>query len=56
MSDEPEPQVMATKTPDGWKLEINEVAWELIQEAVTMAVSGTIRKGDLTGRRALPIR
>jgi hypothetical protein len=56
MRDAPEPQVTATKTPDGWKLEINDVAWDLIQEAVMMAVSSAIREGDLTGRRALPFR
>lgn len=56
MSDVQEPQVTATKTPEGWKMELNDAGWEVLLEAVTEAVSSMLRESDPTGRRSLPFR
>jgi hypothetical protein len=56
MRNEQEPQITATKTPGGWHIEMNDVAWEVLLEAVTEAVSSALRESDPLGLRTIPFR
>lgn len=40
-----EPKVTATKTPNGWKIELDHAAWEHLLGAVTLAIESEMRNG-----------
>ena len=46
MSDHQEPYVTATKTPSGWKIEMDNAAWVQLLNALTIALSSEARDGN----------
>jgi hypothetical protein len=43
-----EPHITATKTPGGWKLEMDNAAWVQLMSALSIAINSEVRDGDLS--------